>query len=287
MVPRTGSRSGQTQALHGNGCPTKGPWRAAPAPRPVTVYTPNGRRLRHRRRRHARGDRLRRDLDGVAGKRGPRATRAAPEIAGRVPGRVPNCEEPSATDRHGHCATEPRRPVQHGCGRPVNPLAQPSQVRILLPPSTSSAGHQRTCPAGAGKTPRSRRTSPDTAGRRNPATSARPPCGSGDFRGDGPDHLRGHGPRVSTAVASRAVPAERLPRRAGGAGCACSPVGQETLTGRGAAKQDFDLHCDPDELLAHAGMEGAIDTPEEPEIRLLRRHASQPRACRMGHPRSV
>ena len=61
-----------------------------------------------------------------------------------------------------------------------------------------------------------------------------------------------------------------------------------TLTARGAAQRDFDLqvtgelevnptllnalaaefnvHCEADELLAHAGMEGAIDTPEELEI---------------------
>ena len=61
-----------------------------------------------------------------------------------------------------------------------------------------------------------------------------------------------------------------------------------TLTARGAAQQNFDLQvtgelevnptllnalaaefdveCDPDELLASAGMEGAIDTPEELEI---------------------
>lgn len=75
-----------------------------------------------------------------------------------------------------------------------------------------------------------------------------------------------------------------------GAATPAAPVllAPATLTARGAAQRDFDVqvtgdlevnptllnavaaefnvHCDPDELLAHAGMEGAIDTPEELEI---------------------
>ncbi|HEX7298873.1 MAG TPA: AAA domain-containing protein [Solirubrobacteraceae bacterium] len=75
-----------------------------------------------------------------------------------------------------------------------------------------------------------------------------------------------------------------------GSAVPASPVllAPATITPRGAAHQDFDLavtgdlevnptllnalaaefdcHCDPDELLASAGMEGAIDTPEELEL---------------------
>src|SRR4051794_33741173 len=75
--------------------------------------------------------------------------------------------------------------------------------------------------------------------------------------------------------------------RAQGTAAPAAPVllAPATLTSRGAAQQDFDLqvtgdlevnptllhalavefdvHCDPDELLVRAGIEGAIDTPEE------------------------